>query len=61
MDRMLTASSLAWFEMRSMLARLLWHFDLTLCEESLDWESQKAYILWDKPPLWVKLSPRTAK
>ena len=58
---MLTAGSLAWFEMRSILARLLWHFDLTLCEESRGWENQKAYLLWDKPPLWVKLSHRTDK
>lgn len=24
-------------------------------EESQGWSDQKEYVLWDKPPLWVKL------
>ncbi|KAG7005995.1 cytochrome P450 monooxygenase [Physcia stellaris] len=50
--------NLAWFEMRSILARMMWHFDMTLCRESNDWTQQKAYLLWDKPPLWVELTHR---
>jgi len=48
--------NLAYMEMRLILARLVWGFDLELCEESQGWaERQKVYILWDKGPLWVKL------
>ncbi|KAL8793908.1 MAG: hypothetical protein Q9195_003527 [Heterodermia aff. obscurata] len=50
--------SLAWFEMRAILARVLWNFDMALCEESQDWAKQKSYLLWDKPALWVDLRRR---
>ncbi|KAI4152136.1 MAG: hypothetical protein L6R39_001887 [Caloplaca ligustica] len=50
--------NLAYLEMRSILVRILWNFDITLCEESHGWSDQKSYILWDKPPLWVKLEHR---
>lgn len=44
--------------MRSILARILWNFDMMLCDESRGWASQKSYLLWDKPSLWVNLSRR---
>jgi len=44
--------------MRSIVVRLLWHFDFELCEESMKWREQKAFLLWDKGPLWVRLSER---
>jgi hypothetical protein len=47
-------------EMRAILARVLWHFDLTLCDESKHWNQQKEYILWDKPDLMVKLKARNS-
>lgn len=48
--------NLAYMEMRLILARLVWGFDLELFEESQGWaERQKVFILWDKGPLWVKL------
>ncbi|KAE8331440.1 cytochrome P450 [Aspergillus sergii] len=50
--------NLAYAEMRVILARVLWNFDITLCEESRHWRDQKTYILWEKPPLWVKLKGR---
>jgi len=37
---------------------MLWHYDLELCEESRDWIRQKVFILWDKPPLYIKLKAR---
>ena len=40
------------------MARVLWHFDLELCDESRNWARQKVYILWDKPALNVRLSAR---
>ena len=44
--------------MRSILARVLWHFDMELCEESRDWANQKVFILWEKPALDVRLRAR---
>lgn len=50
--------SLAYFEMRSILARVLWNFDMQIEEESQEWSEQKEYVLWQKPPLWIKLKHR---
>jgi hypothetical protein len=50
--------SLAYFEMRSILARVLWNFDMRLDEASQGWIDQKEHTLWDKPPLWVNLENR---
>ncbi|KAL8720308.1 MAG: hypothetical protein Q9225_002820 [Loekoesia sp. 1 TL-2023] len=52
--------SLAYFEVRSILARVLWNFDMELEEESQGWTEQKEYTLWDKPPLWVRLKHKGA-
>jgi cytochrome P450 len=49
---------LAMAEMRAILARVLWHFDINLCEESAGWNEQKSFILWDKPDLMVRLQAR---
>lgn len=48
--------SLAFAEMRLILVKTLWHFDLELTPEGLDWVEQKSYNLWDRPPLRVKVS-----
>ena len=50
-----TRFSLAYFEMRSILSRVLWNFDMQIDEVSQGWMEQKEYSLWDKPPLWVRL------
>ncbi|KAK2024329.1 isotrichodermin C-15 hydroxylase [Colletotrichum zoysiae] len=51
--------NLAYGEMRIILARLLWNFDMRLAEESKNWgENQEVYIVWFKPPLRVHLTPR---
>ncbi|KAL5356419.1 cytochrome P450 [Aspergillus floccosus] len=47
--------NLAYAEMRLILARVLWNFDLELCEESLSWKYQKSYVLWDKPALMCNI------
>ncbi|KAL4921602.1 cytochrome P450 [Aspergillus aurantiobrunneus] len=49
---------LAFAEMRVILARVLWSFDLELCEESASWNDQKTYPLWEKPPLMCTLRRR---
>ncbi len=54
------ASSLAYHEMRLILAKVLYSFDIELCPQSNNWTDHKTYTLWEKPPMYVKLSPRAA-
>lgn len=50
----------AWAEMRSILARLVWAFEMELCPQSEGWDQgQRIYLLWAKPPLMVKLKTRS--
>ena len=49
--------SLAYHEMRIILAKILFHFDLTIEPESAGWRDQEVYTLWQKPALKVKLTP----
>lgn len=51
--------NLAYAEMRLILTRILFNFDLELADDK-DWlKEQKAHILWTKPPLNVYLTPVT--
>ncbi|EUC27100.1 hypothetical protein COCCADRAFT_10212 [Bipolaris zeicola 26-R-13] len=50
--------NLAYNEMRVILARVLWNFDLTLSPESSSWDKQKAFSFWEKGPLMVQLQLR---
>jgi cytochrome P450 len=52
--------NLAWHEMRLLLATVMLHFDMKLCEESKDWNDQKVFLLWEKKPLVVALTPAKA-
>ncbi|KAH7324854.1 putative cytochrome P450 monooxygenase [Stachybotrys elegans] len=50
--------NLAYAEMRLILARILFDFDLSLAEDSQDWtKDMKCYLLWKKPDLNVYLVP----
>lgn len=50
--------NLAIAEMRHILARLVWKFDMVLANGSENWlVKQKNYLLWDKPNLNVHLTP----
>ena len=51
--------NLAYAEMKLILTRMVWNFDMKLANEGEDWTKQKAFILWDKHPLMVALAPRT--
>ncbi|CAI7669300.1 unnamed protein product [Penicillium crustosum] len=46
---------LAYSELRVILGRILWSFDLELHEKSAKWDLQRSYLLWEKPPLICKL------
>ncbi|KAF2228481.1 putative benzoate 4-monooxygenase cytochrome P450 [Viridothelium virens] len=50
--------SLAYFEIRSILARIIWNFDMEIQDASSDWKEQREYAMWDKPSLWVRLKHR---
>ena len=43
-------------EMRMVLAKVFWHFDLELCDGMEGWLDQKSYLTWEKGPLMVKVS-----
>lgn len=50
--------NLAYAEMRLILARLVFDFDMTLAADSLNWVGrQKTYTLWDRLPLNVYFTP----
>ncbi|KAJ5111054.1 hypothetical protein N7532_001589 [Penicillium argentinense] len=51
--------NLAYVEMRIILARMIFNFDMELDPVSENWMDHKSFILWDKPDLMVKLKPRT--
>ena len=51
-------SSLAYAEMRLILARLVWNFDVRLAD-GLGWDDRsKSYLLWQKGSINAFLKPR---
>lgn len=50
--------TLAFVDIRSVLTRIMWKFDMKLQEDSQYWDDQKVFTLWQKPQLNIKLSPR---
>jgi cytochrome P450 len=52
--------SLAYAEMRLILDKLIWNFDIDLDPRSEGWlEKNTAFLLWEKPELWLRLNPRS--
>lgn len=41
--------------MRLVLASVLFHFDLELCDPDKDWLRQETHAVWDKKPLEIRL------
>jgi hypothetical protein len=55
----LTRHSMAWMELRTLIAKMVFLFDYELVDDKLDWElDSPAYILRLKPELWVRGIPR---
>ncbi|KAJ5729028.1 uncharacterized protein N7483_003536 [Penicillium malachiteum] len=50
--------NLAYSEMRLILALIVFNFDMKISEESQDWMNQKNFLMWEKGPLKVHLTPR---
>ncbi|KAB5515014.1 cytochrome P450 [Coniochaeta sp. 2T2.1] len=50
---------LALAEMRYVLTRLIWRYEFTVAKESRNWvEEQYSYLLWEKPDLMMRMTPR---
>ena len=47
--------NLAYLEMRLILAKLIWNFNLVPVGKVGEWGDQKTYVLWEKEPLEVGL------
>lgn len=58
LDALTVSTSLAYVEMRIILSRVLWNFDMKIADDSKDWVSkQKVFNLWAKGPLHAFLTP----
>lgn len=51
--------NLAYAEMRLIVAKVLWNFDMKLANAGDKWADQNVYGLWDKKPLMVELTVRS--
>jgi cytochrome P450 len=50
--------NLAYMEMRIILSRLVWEFDLELISKEVDWERDNVLrLLWQKPQMKVRFLP----
>jgi len=52
---------LAWAEMKLILAKVIWSFDIELGGEGRnvgEWNDQKVYLINEKTPLWVRVRGR---
>jgi cytochrome P450 len=49
---------MAYVEMRMIMVKVLWHFDLTLCDEDEGWLDQPVFLVFKKRPLMVRVRPR---
>ncbi|CAI7657147.1 unnamed protein product [Penicillium discolor] len=50
--------NLAYHEMRLILAKVLYNFEVSLLPDSIGWEKQKTFLLWEKNDLMVQLKAR---
>ena len=50
---------MAYHEMRLILAKVVYHFDLELSPGNEGWLDQDVYVLWEKKPLMVNLRTRS--
>ncbi|PNS21136.1 Isotrichodermin C-15 hydroxylase [Sphaceloma murrayae] len=53
--------NLAYAEMRVIIAKLFYNFDMELDASSKNWIDQEIYTMWVKPPLNVNMKPSAAR
>ncbi|KAK2008307.1 cytochrome P450 [Colletotrichum eremochloae] len=56
--RVCMGKHMAYVEMRMIMAKMLWNFDLKLCDENEDWLDQPVFLVFKKRPLMVQVRPR---
>ena len=49
--------SLAWMEIRCVLCKLLWNFNLRMESPDYEWNEQGTYVMWDKKQMLISLTP----
>jgi hypothetical protein len=49
-------NSLAYAEMRVIVAKAFWSFDMTLDKSSEGWDIQNSFNIWEKKPLMMHLT-----
>lgn len=52
---------IAWAEMRLILARIVWTFDVKAVRKVEDWNRQQSQIVWAKEPFEVRLRWRSVE
>lgn len=50
--------NIAHMELRTILSRLIWNFDMELVPATGDWLDQTGFIVWHRHPLMVRLTKR---
>lgn len=60
-NRNCIGKSLAYMEVQVTLCRMLLAFDMELMPQSREWNKQRVFLLWEKRPLYVKLTQRGAE
>lgn len=51
--------SMAWAEMKLIIAKMIWSFEFELADRNKqDWTEQKAWLSYERGPLWVKIKRR---
>ena len=56
--RLTCSFRLAYSEMRLIIARILWNFEMSMCNKREVWTDQKVYWSWERPPLMMELKER---
>lgn len=58
---LLIRHSLAYLEMRVILSKLVYNFNVEICPGNGNWIDQRSYFVWDKPALMIRLTDRFAE
>lgn len=54
----LNSHSMAYVEMKMMMVKMLWNFDLRLVDKDEDWLDQPVFLIFKERPLMVQVRPR---
>lgn len=44
--------------MKLVMAKMIWNFDMELIDEDEKWDDQPIWLVYEKKPLMVRLTPR---